>query len=116
MTVAFPFIFRNIEKQTEELQNAQTIRTFTFRTYTHRVMGPKNNNNGGQTIYEAISSLEEKIDERFDKLQDTLDKFALKEDIEKVKRCTRLNAYAQDKVEQYTSRDNVQISGLKLDR
>jgi len=49
-------------------------------------------------------------------LQDTLDKFALKEDVEKVKRCTRLNAYAHDKVEQYTRREIVRISGLKLDR
>lgn len=49
------------------------------------------------------------LDEKFEKLQLSIERCAMKEDVEKLKANVRVNRYEFDKLEQYTRRENVRI-------
>lgn len=85
-------------------------------------MGPKTNSGKQQgilkedldSISEAISSLDCKIDDKFEGIKELITNLASKEDLMKVKVSTRLLAYENDKLSQYTRRENVRINGLVI--
>lgn len=59
--------------------------------------------------------IEHKLDEKFTEFKDTLEKYATKEQVEKLQANIRLNYYNNDKLEQYTRRENMRIHGWKFD-
>lgn len=75
-------------------------------------------------IAESVSSIIEgkiderfdKIDERFDQLQVMMETYAKKADVDKVKCNIRVNHYNNDKLEQYTRRENIRIHNWKFNK
>ena len=55
------------------------------------------------------------LDEKFEKLQLSIDKCASKEDVEQIKANVRTNRYEYDRLEQYTHRENVRIHKWTVD-
>lgn len=86
---------------------------------TSRKKGGNNNSPIAHSIPVELQSIadliENKLDEKFTEFQNTLLKYATKEKVEKLQANVRLNYYNNDKLEQYTRRENMRIHGWKFD-
>lgn len=66
-------------------------------------------------IKEIAESLADILDDRFEKLQDAVERSVARTEFEKVKANVRVNRYNFDRLEQYTRRENIRIHNWSFD-